>query len=52
MSVQMKFFNIPIAHQEEAGEKLNAFLKTIRVIDLERHFVESGSRSFRSVFVA
>ena len=51
MSVQLKFFNVPFSHLEEAEEKLNIFLRSVRVVDMERHFVEAGSRSFWAVAV-
>lgn len=51
MSVQLKFFNLPFSHLDEAEEKLNTFLRAVRVVDMERHFVEAGSRSFWAVAV-
>ena len=46
MSVQLKFFNIPFSHLEEAEEKLNTFLRSVRVVDMERYFVDAMFRSF------
>jgi len=51
MSVQLKFFNIPFSHLEGAEDKLNSFLRSVRVVDMERHFVEAGSRSFWTVAI-
>lgn len=51
MAVQFKFFNIPVRQLEEAEEKLNKFLVSTRVVDLERIFVDQGLKSFWTVVV-
>lgn len=51
MAVQLRFFNIPIQQIEPAEEKLNTFLKTVRVADMERVFVDQGIKSFWTVAV-
>jgi superfamily II DNA helicase RecQ len=37
-----KFFLIPIRHSEAAEQELNAFIRSHRVLDVQRQWVESG----------
>jgi hypothetical protein len=39
MSVQFKFFSLPIPCEEEAEEELNAFLRSVRIVAAHREMV-------------
>ena len=43
--MQMKLFTIPIPDDGGCGEELNRFLRSHRVLDVEREFVQAGGAS-------
>jgi superfamily II DNA helicase RecQ len=51
MSLQYKFFIIPIKDPEDAEEEFNRFLRTVRVLTIDRKFVEKGENSFWAMSV-
>ena len=51
MSVQMRFFLIPMRSLREAEEELNHFLGGVRVVHIHREFVDQGDNSFWSIAV-
>lgn len=51
MSLQCKFFVIPIKDIEETEEEINRFLRTVRVVSMQREFVNQGENSFWSMIV-
>ncbi len=51
MSLQCKFFVIPIRDIEEIEKEINQFLRTVRVINIQREFVSQGENSFWSMIV-
>jgi superfamily II DNA helicase RecQ len=51
MSLQMKFFMIPMRSMQEAEEELNRFLSSVRVVQLQREFVDQADNSFWSIAV-
>lgn len=51
MALQMKFFIVPIRGVEEAEAEINSFLRTVRVVNLQREFVAQGENSFWSMAV-
>ena len=51
MSVQMKFFMIPVRDPRESEEELNRFLSGVRVVHIHREFVAQGDNSFWSIAV-
>ncbi len=51
MSVQMKFFMIPVRDLRESEEELNRFLSGVRVVHIHREFVGQGDNSFWSIAV-
>jgi hypothetical protein len=42
MSVQFKFFSLPILCEEDMEEELNTFLRGIRIIAVHREMVAGG----------
>ncbi len=46
MSLQCKFFVIPIKNVQESEKELNGFLRSVRVITIHREFVAQGENSF------
>ncbi|KPA13679.1 HRDC domain-containing protein, partial [Candidatus Magnetomorum sp. HK-1] len=51
MSIQYKFFMIPVKNNHEAEAELNAFLKGVRVVSIHREFVSQGNESFFSIIL-
>ena len=51
MALQFKFFIVPITGIEEAENKINAFLKSVRIVNTQREFVAQGDNSFWSLCV-
>lgn len=51
MSVQYKFFRIPVHSMELSEEEMNRFLRSVRVILVSREFVDLGENSFWAVAV-
>ena len=49
-SMQWSFFRIPVTGGAE-GEELNRFLRTVRVLNLHREFVNQGDASYWAVAV-
>ena len=46
MSVQFKFFSLPILCEEDMEEELNTFLRSIRIIAVPREMVrQDGGRT-------
>jgi len=51
MSLQYKFFIIPIKDLDAAEESFNRFLRTVRLLSTDRKFVENGENSFWALSV-
>jgi superfamily II DNA helicase RecQ len=51
MTLQLKFFLIPMISMEAAEVELNRFLKSVRVVNIQREFVAQGDNSFWSLAV-
>jgi len=51
MSVQYKFFRIPVHSMELCEEEMNRFLRSVRVVQVAREFVDLGENSFWAVAV-
>jgi superfamily II DNA helicase RecQ len=51
MALQCKFFIIPVGDIEEAEVEINRFLRSVRVVNMQRDFVDQGPNSFWSVAV-
>jgi superfamily II DNA helicase RecQ len=51
MALQLKFFVIPIRGIEQAEAEINRFLRSVRVVNLQREFVSQGDNSFWSMAV-
>jgi superfamily II DNA helicase RecQ len=48
----LQFFTISIQDNGEASDALNQFLRSHKIIDTERHFVDNGSSSLWSVCIS
>jgi superfamily II DNA helicase RecQ len=46
MALQYKFFKIPIRSAEQWEEAINRFLRSVRVVHVQREFVDRGENSF------
>lgn len=46
-----RFFVVPIHEEGEAEARLNAFLGTHKIVNVDRHWVDQGSQSFWSFCV-
>jgi superfamily II DNA helicase RecQ len=46
--MQIQFFHIPVQDSAQATEEMNAFLRSHKIIDIEKHFVAAESNSFWS----
>ena len=51
MSLQCKFFIIPVGDIEHSELEVNRFLRSVRVVNMQRDFVDQGPNSFWSVAV-
>jgi superfamily II DNA helicase RecQ len=51
MALQLKFFIIPVGDTEESELEINRFLRSVRVVNMQREFVDQGPNSFWSVAV-
>ena len=51
MALQLKFFIIPIRGIEQAEAEINRFLRSVRVVNLQREFISQGDNSFWSMAV-
>ncbi|MBF0225389.1 MAG: HRDC domain-containing protein [Desulfobacterales bacterium] len=51
MSVNYKFFMIPIKNNETMAEELNKFLRANRIISVDKDFVAQGGASFWAVSI-
>jgi len=51
MSLQFRFFLIPIMDDGEAENDLNRFLRSVRVVTVNRQFVDNGENSYWSLAV-
>lgn len=51
MSVQYKFFTISVNSGESQENNLNKFLKSVKIVTVNKEFVQSGSSSFWSFAV-
>jgi superfamily II DNA helicase RecQ len=51
MASQLKFFVIPIRELEAVEAEVNRFLRSVRVVHLQREFVPQGDNSFWSLAV-
>jgi superfamily II DNA helicase RecQ len=51
MALQLKFFIIPISGIEPSELEINRFLRSVRVVNLQRDFVDQGPNSFWSVAI-
>lgn len=45
-AMAFRFYTVPIQDSEEAGEELNAFLRSHRVLSVDRRWVDQGAASF------
>ena len=50
--MQIKFFTIPINDESQAEEDLNRFLRSKKILSLERKFVDDGQNSLWSICVS
>jgi len=44
--MQLQFFYIPVQDPQLASEEMNKFLRSHKIIDIEKHFVAAESNSF------
>lgn len=51
MALQLKFFVVPLTGIEEAEPEINTFLKSVKVVNTQREFVNQGNNSFWSMCV-
>jgi hypothetical protein len=51
MPLQYKFFTIPIKDHEDAEEEFNRFPRTVRILTIDRKFVENKENSFWALSV-
>ncbi len=51
MTVQYKFFSIPVGYEADAEAELNNFLRTIRLITIHREFVCQETRAYWAIAV-
>ncbi len=51
MALQLKFFIVPISAIQEAEAEINRFLKSVRVVNIQREFVAQADSSFWSLAV-
>jgi superfamily II DNA helicase RecQ len=51
MALQCKFFIIPVGDIEHSEVEVNRFLRSVRVVNMQRDFVDQGPNSFWSVAV-
>ncbi len=51
MSLQFRFFLIPIMDDGEAENDLNRFLRSVRVVTVNRQFVDNGANSYWSLAI-
>ena len=51
MTLQYRFFSIPITREQEAEDELNAFLRSVRVAQVQRELVNQADRSHWAVVV-
>lgn len=51
MALQVKFFSIPVKYEEDAEAELNAFLKSVRLITIQRELVCQENRFYWAVAV-
>ena len=51
MALQLKFFLVPVGDIEQAESQINRFLRSVRVVHLQREFVAQAQNSFWSVAV-
>ena len=51
MALQLKFFVVPITATEEAEVEVNEFLRSVRIVNTQREFVNQGDNSFWSMCV-
>jgi len=51
MTIQYKFFSINVVDHGSQEDELNRFLKQVKVINVEKEFVDSGCQSFWAVAV-
>jgi superfamily II DNA helicase RecQ len=51
MAVQLRFFVIPIREIEAVEAEVNRFLRSVRVVNMQREFVPQGDNSFWSLAV-
>ena len=46
MAPQYRFFRIPVQSTEKWEEDMNRFLRSVRVVHVQREFVDQGENSF------
>jgi superfamily II DNA helicase RecQ len=51
MALQLRFFVVPITGIEETEAEINAFLRSVRIVNTQREFVNQGNNSFWSLCV-
>ena len=49
MTLQYKFFSIPVTHEQDGEEELNAFLRRVRLINIYREMVCQDGRHYWAV---
>jgi len=49
MTIQYRFFTIPLKSAEEVETELNHFLRSQRILTVHREFVSRGENSYREV---
>jgi hypothetical protein len=45
MSLQFRFFTIPVKDPREAEEEMNRFLRSVRIITVQRELLMNGENS-------
>jgi superfamily II DNA helicase RecQ len=46
MSLQYKFFRVPVKSMELWEDEINRFLRSVKVVHIERKFIDQGENSF------
>ena len=49
MTLQYKFFSIPVTHEQDAEEELNSFLRRVRLINIYREMVCKDGRHYWAI---
>ena len=46
MSLQYKFFRVPVKSLEQWEDEINRFIRSVKVVHIERNFIDQGENSF------